>query len=271
MQHGDVGIGALLPPDQDSAKSIHPTMGSLNYPPAHAKAGGLFDRFYFFTARPNVSREFEFLNERSRFGVVVALVEAEILRLTARRPRTRNRNAFDRLTRELEVVDVGARDCEANRDAARFRQQTALRATLGSIRWIGAGFFPHPAGLSSSHRPSTTTASRCQRTRRSHAALEPKPSRRHLLPSIPRTVGALTSSSKSRSHSMHSIGSRYAARTRSHSSHSERVLAPDDSRAGAAFYAAAATARFAPIRCPEFANDRLVQQVPSHALAALFG
>lgn len=45
------------------------------------------------------------------------------------------------------IVRVGSRDGESNRPSLPLGQQAPLRSLLGSIRGIGPGFFPRPAGL----------------------------------------------------------------------------------------------------------------------------
>jgi hypothetical protein len=79
VQHRDVGVGALLPADQDPAESIHPAMAALDHPAACPEAGGLLDRVGLLAATTDVSREAKLRGERPDLVVVVALVQTETL------------------------------------------------------------------------------------------------------------------------------------------------------------------------------------------------
>ena len=262
MQHRDVGVSPLLPADEDAAKAIHPTMRSFDDPTSSAKASTTLDGFRLFAARFDVRGEFEGGYERSRLLVVVTLVEAEVLRIQSRGLGSSNGDAVDRLTQKLEVVDVRARDGEANRNSVRFRQQTALAAALGAIGRIGPGFFPHRAAPSTSLRPSTATPSRRRRTGRRNAAPEPRLSRTRRARSTRQNVDGLMSSSRCPSHSARSIGSRCGARTRSHSWLCDQAPVCGGSRADDPFRAPAKAARFPTKGRPEFSNCHLWQQGP---------
>ncbi len=104
MQHCEVGVGAFLPAGEDAAEAIQPGVGALDDPAAGAEAGLAFDRLRFFAAAADVCGEREFCRELVYLRVVVALVEAESLRSLRRRLGPLDRDALDRLARELEVV-----------------------------------------------------------------------------------------------------------------------------------------------------------------------
>src|SRR5262245_17140114 len=80
MEHRDVGVGAFLPADENSAESIHPAMGPLDDPAPRFNAGGLLDRLRLLASAADMGGEAELLREGPNFVIVVALVEAETLR-----------------------------------------------------------------------------------------------------------------------------------------------------------------------------------------------
>ena len=268
MEHRDIGIGTLLPADEDSTESVHPAVGSLDDPASCSKSSTPLDALGLFAAGSDVSGESKFADKITDLAVVVAFIEAEPLRRCRCRSRPLDNDVLDRLTRELEVVDVRAGDGEPKGNALRLRQHAAFGAELGPVRWVGPGFFPLRAVLSTSRRPSTASPSRCRQTRRSCAALGSTPFQKPCLRSTRRSAGAPTSSCRSPWRSKRSTDSRSAARKGSRSSRSDPERASCGTRAGASDVEAVA-ARSAPTARPEFANHRLSIRVPSLADARL--
>jgi hypothetical protein len=115
---------------------------------------------------------------------------------------------------------------------------------------------------SSSPRPSRANSNPPPRTRRRRRVPSPTLARTRPLRSTPRSGGAPTNSSRCPWRSTRSTGTRYAARTGSHSSHRDRARADCGSRADAVFELAAA-ARAATTEHRAIANRRRVPQVPS--------
>ena len=93
-------------------------------------------------------------------------------------------------------------------------QHTALNASFGPIRRIGAGFFPRPAGLCSSRHPWTAKTSQSLSTRHTHQEPSPRVSEKRRLASIPVIVNAPCYSNKYPSRSARSIDSRFARQRR---------------------------------------------------------
>lgn len=201
--------------------------------------------------------ELEFADEFARLRVVVSLVEAKILRLFARWARPFNGDVLDRLAEQLEVVHIGAGDCEANRYAFRFREYAALRPPFGSVGWIGADFFPLRAVPSTSPRPSRATPNPAQRTRRSLPTRGSTPSRTRLPPSTPEIVGEPTSLSRSVSRSARSTDSPSVGRTGSRSLHPDPEHVDDGNQADGLVRDGAAAAPAQPTERPEFSSRRL--------------
>ena len=158
MEHGEVGVGAFLPADEDAAEAIEPGVGALDDPAAGAEAGFAFECLGFLAAAADVGGERELVAEVAHLVVVVALVEAQPLRLLPRRLWPLDRDALDRGAGELEVVQVRARRRDPERDALALGEQAPLRpflalsVGLGPVREPPSGALPiAPSIASHSH------------------------------------------------------------------------------------------------------------------------
>ena len=142
-------VGFLRPADEQAAEAVEPGVGALYHPAAGVEAGFALDRLRFLTARADVGAIAELLGELVHLAVVVALVQAKALRLCLGRVRSLDQDLFERRAEELEVVDVGARDLEPDRDAAAFAEQRALRPLLALSVGLGPVFAPPSGALPS--------------------------------------------------------------------------------------------------------------------------
>ena len=239
-------------------------MAAFDNPATCLESGGLLDGAGFVAAAADVRGEAKLVGEVTDLAVVVALVEAEVLGRVARRLGTRDDDALEGLTRQLEVVAVRPGDDDGEGDAVGLGQQASLGAALRPIGGVGTCFFPPRAVPSSSRRPSIASASPPRQTPRSPPAPSPRSSRTPPPPSIPRSAGVPRSWSKSPSLSARSIGSPCEERKGSPSSHPDPAHAGCGSRVDAVCPAGSA-ARSAPTARPEFATRRPVPQVPCSA------
>ena len=124
-------LGFLRPADEEAAEAVE-----LDHPAAGAEAGFALERSRFFTARADVGAEAERVGEFVDLGVVVALVQAKPMGpLGGVRPV--DHDLFECRAEELEVVDVGTRDLEPDRDAAAFAEERALRPLLALSVGLG--------------------------------------------------------------------------------------------------------------------------------------
>lgn len=212
----------LLPPRQDAAKAVHPTMRSLHNPTARFEAGFMFDRLRLFTARLDVSRISKLLHQITHRIIIIALVQAHTLRVFSGRFRPFHRDTPDRSFNQFAIVPVSSINRQTDRHSGRFGQQASLNAFFGPIRRVWAGFFPRPAGPSSSRRPSTAKTSRFLVTRRTLSAPWPRAFGKLRQPSIPGIGGGPTNSNRFPWHSTHSIDSLSARRRKLHPWHSDR-------------------------------------------------
>ena len=138
MEHGEVGVGAFLPAGEDAAEAVEPGVGALNDPAAGAEAGLAFELLGFFAARAYVRGEAELGGELVHLGKVVALVEAEPLRLFGGRLGPLDRDRLERGACELEVVQIRARRRDPERDALALAEDAPFRPFLA----LSVGFGP---------------------------------------------------------------------------------------------------------------------------------
>jgi hypothetical protein len=162
VEHREVGVGALLPADEDAAEAVEPGVAALDDPAASAEAGFALDGLRLLTARADVRREAELGRELVDLGKVVALVEAEPLRPLRARLGPLDRDRLDRGAGELEVVQVRARRRDPERDALAlgeersFRPFLALSVGFGPVCSPPSGAFPSaPSSASHSHSMPT--------------------------------------------------------------------------------------------------------------------
>ena len=138
VEHGEVGVGPLLPADQDAAEAVEPGVGSLDDPAASAEASLAFEGLRLLAARADVGGEAELGGELVHLGEVVALVQAEPLRPLRRRLRPLDRDRRDRGPAELEVVQVRAGRFDAKRDALTLAEEAPFAPFLP----LSVGFGP---------------------------------------------------------------------------------------------------------------------------------
>ena len=158
MEHGEVGVGAFLPADEDAAEAVEPGVGALDDPAAGAEAGLAGECFLLLAAGADVGGERELLAELAYLAVVVGSVETEPLRPLGGRLGPLDRDRLDRLPGELVVVQVRARRRDPERDALTlgeqrsFRPFLALSVGLGPVREPPSGALPiAPSSANHSH------------------------------------------------------------------------------------------------------------------------
>lgn len=254
MEHGHVGVSANLPAHQDSAKAVHPGVGTLDQPTTRLLPCPTLQLLRLLTARTNVSSESELLSELTDLVVVVALVEAQVLP-TFRRSGSLNRDALDGFSRKFEVVPVGTVGGETDGDAPALHEDAALGPQLGPARGVRPRLFPPRVVPSSSHHPSPTIASRCLSIHRRPRGPASRTPRTRPRPSILETAGMPMSNCRSPSRSVHSTGTRYAVRRGSRSWPPGRAPAVYGIPGGA-WGAPAAAAPLSPRVRPVCANHR---------------
>jgi hypothetical protein len=127
MEHGEVVLGALLPADKQATEAVEPGVGALNDPAPGSMADLAGECLDLLAARAQVQREAELGGQLAHLIVVIALIEAEALRMRLGRRRSRDDDAFQRGPRQLVIVAVGARDADAYGDAGSVGEERAFR------------------------------------------------------------------------------------------------------------------------------------------------
>src|SRR5215210_4706276 len=189
-------------------------MRALHHPSPRPGSGAALGPGLLAT-RAQVQGEAELLGQGTQFGVVEALVEAEVLRAAARRPGPPDRDGLEGGAHQLVVVAVGPVDRRPEGDAAAVGQHRALDPALAPVRRIGPGFSPRRAGPCPSPRPAPATSNRCRAGRRRPAAPRARTPRTPRPGSSPGTAGAPRTTSRCPSLSGRSTGTPSAARRRS--------------------------------------------------------
>ncbi len=262
MQHTRVILRFLLPTNQNATVSIHPTVCPFSHPAASLKPRGTPDQLCLLATRANMRREPEFPRQVTHFVEVIPFVQTQVLRLVQRRPGSFHGNAFDRLPRKLEVVDVCSRHGQSHRNTVRLGEQTSLGAGFGPIRGVWAGFSPRPAAPWSWPRPCSAKTSSTPSVRRT---LPIRPATISGTPppaSIPETADAPLNSNKSPWRSTHSIGSRFAPQKESHPWRPDHLAGADPARADLCSHAPATTAPQTPKTHPNTAIDSIASLHP---------
>ena len=118
VKHGLVVLGFFTPACEDAAKAIEPTMGAFDYPAADFLTGSLSLGGSFLALRADVGDEAVGLEEGAHLIVVVALVQAGVLRVRLGRLGPVDRDALDGRFKQLEVVAVGSSHRERDGHAA---------------------------------------------------------------------------------------------------------------------------------------------------------
>ena len=262
MPHTRVILRFLLPTNQNATVSIHPTVCPFRHPAASLKPRGTPDQLRLLTARANMRCEPEFRCQITHFVKVIPFVHTQVLRLVQRRPGSFHGDAFDRLPRKLEVVDVRPRHGQSHRNTVRLGEQTSLGAGFGSIRRIRAGFSPRPAVPWSSPRPGSAKTSSTPSVRRTLPIRLATVSGTRPPASIPETADAPLNSNKSPWRSTHSIGSRLAPQKESRPSHPDHLAGADPARVGLCLYVPATTAPQTPKTHPNTAIDSIASLHP---------
>src|SRR5260221_7745255 len=92
MEQTQVILDLFLPADQQRAKTIHPTMSPLDDPTSGLVPDSLFEGLHFFTPCPNMQGVAKCSPQFPNFIIVIAFIQAQVLRMFFCWMGTRNRN-----------------------------------------------------------------------------------------------------------------------------------------------------------------------------------
>ena len=94
MQHGNISVQTFLPTNQDSAKSVKPTVGSFNDPSTRFVTDLTFDLLELFPSAANVNGKMELFGQVFHFLKIIAFIQTKILRFVCGGLRALRRNVF---------------------------------------------------------------------------------------------------------------------------------------------------------------------------------
>ena len=77
MDHGRVGVIALLPAHQPATAAIHPAVCALHHPASGFEVRMAHDRLGFFATRANVGRKARLFSDGAHLIVVIAGIQAQ--------------------------------------------------------------------------------------------------------------------------------------------------------------------------------------------------
>ena len=126
-------LGDRLPSDSKRSKVVVPAVGAFDHPAPSSPPLAAARRF---SAPTQMRRDATFAHLLFGVGVVVSLVEAEILRSTWS-ARCLDRHSIERLAGHPLVVNVCARQCHRDRNATPVGENMSFRSKLSTIGWIG--------------------------------------------------------------------------------------------------------------------------------------
>src|SRR5260370_26049993 len=165
MEHSDIVLGLLGPPDEDSTKSVHPTMSAFHLPSPRFPMCLTLHLVRLFSFWRNMCREGKFLGEFLDLIVGIAFIETQILLFVRAGRGSFDWNALQGFFDHFHVGTVGPVHGHTQRDAVALDQQAAFGALLGAIGGVFACLFPprgvpwsciHPCSAIPSQYPSNS-------------------------------------------------------------------------------------------------------------------
>ena len=147
MEHGEVVLGAFLPPDEDAPKAVEPGVSTFDHPTPGTPSRFLSERGDLLAAGAQMKRKAELLSKEPHLVVVISLVQAETLRPLTGRFGSCHHDAHEGLAYELVIIAVGAGDADAQRYAGRIGKERALRPFFPLSVGFGPVFWPPKGAL----------------------------------------------------------------------------------------------------------------------------
>src|SRR6266487_6021364 len=126
----------LVVTHQDGSALRQPAEGALDHPAARLVAGRAWAWLLQLAHALNVRRVLMLGNHFLALGVVVAFVQAKMLRIFSRRLRPIHDDGLDGILQELVIVDIGTVNRDAERTALLVDDQTAFDTVFPAIRGV---------------------------------------------------------------------------------------------------------------------------------------
>jgi hypothetical protein len=152
MQKCQIVAHVLVPPDQQSPETVHPTMCPFHHPPPCHVPCLMLDGLGFLAPCPDVGGEPKLGQQLPHLIIVLALVQTHPLRLRQRGHRPLDGDTGDGFLDYLEVMAVRAIHREADRPAA-VGEHAPFSADLPAVGRMLTHLFPPQGRLWSSPHP----------------------------------------------------------------------------------------------------------------------
>jgi len=159
MKQTQIIFRFLLPSRKYPAESVQPAMRPLHNQTMGLETGFSFNRLCFFATRTNMSSITKLFHQIPYAATVITLVQTHPLWFFFGWLWARNRNTLERCLYHFAIMPIGTCNCQTDRHTSSIRQHATFDPVFSPVGGVWAGFFPHPAGLWSSHHPSLAISS----------------------------------------------------------------------------------------------------------------
>src|SRR6266700_972805 len=138
MEKGSIIFGFLLPADQNASKAVHPAMSSLHDPTSCSKSSFFLQRLSLLPPRSSMGCTSKLQQSIPYFRIIVALRQAHPLWFRLVWPRTVDHDFLNRFPNQFHAVPVGSFNCQSDRYAVSFGQQTALCSFFSPVHGVAS-------------------------------------------------------------------------------------------------------------------------------------
>lgn len=139
LHERQIVVAFALPSDEQTAEAVVPGVGALHDPASWFAIDTAHQRRLSATA--DVRSDSASTHRGLRVGIIVALVQAQMLR-TTRATRRTNDDTIEHLADHPLVVNVGARNTDRERHPAAIGQDVPLHPAFRAVRRVGTGEVP---------------------------------------------------------------------------------------------------------------------------------
>ena len=133
MEHGEVVGGVAFPAHQQTTEAVVPAVGAFDDPAPRFALGAPNERL--FAATSDVRNDPAFANSGFDVGVVISLVQTEVLR-ASRATRCPQWNSIEHLSHHPLVVHVRTCDQRGDRHAPTIRENVPFHAEFPPVRRV---------------------------------------------------------------------------------------------------------------------------------------
>src|SRR5262249_16548473 len=156
MEHAEIVLHLLLPPDQDPPEPVHPAVGPFDHPAAGLEPRLTLQRLRLLAPRPHMRREPELPDQLPGVVIVITLVQTHPLRLRLRGLGAPHRDALQGRLDQPLVVAVGPLSRQPPPPPVWPRQPAPPRPPPPPLRPAPPAPLPPPPGPRPPPRPLPT-------------------------------------------------------------------------------------------------------------------